>query len=135
MAITFGKNGSLTDTITLEFKQIDITEETENEVIPIPNAYHYYVVLGYKGSIMECSGWIHDEANYNKMKVLTAQDVLKVTVASAAIPEFPVNTYWAITKKTLTRKGGYLMHWEYKISLMQVYSGSVTLKDGTGTLS
>jgi len=115
--------------VTLEFKQIDVTDETENEVIPIPNAVHYYVFLGNKGSTYECSGMIHSTADYNAMRAWNAQNYL--TASASTLSEFTNGTYWAVVKRVLTRKGGYLNHWEFKLSLIQVYAGSTTKADGS----
>jgi hypothetical protein len=119
--------------VTLEFKQIDVTDETSNEVIPIPNAVHYYVFLGNKGSTYECTGMIHSVADYNAMRAWNGQNYLTVSygVGIPVITEFAAGTTWAIIKRTLTRKGGYMAHWEFKLSLMQVYSGSTTKADGS----
>lgn len=119
--------------VTLEFKQIDVIDETENEVIPIPNAVHYYVFLGNKGSTYTCTGMIHSSAEYTAMRAWNAQNYLTATYAGGVtpLPEFPSGTYWAIVKRTLTRKGGYLNHWEFNLSLMQVFSGSTTKADGS----
>lgn len=115
--------------VTLEFKQIDVTDEAENEVIPIPNAVHYYVFLGNKGSTYECTGMIHSVADYNAMRAWNAQNYL--TASASTLSEFTNGTYWAVTKRVLTRKGGYLNHWEFKLTLMQVFAGSTTKADGS----
>ena len=115
--------------VTLEFKQIDVIDETENEVIPIPNAVHYYVFLGNKGSTYECQGMVHSLAEYNAMRAWNGQNYL--TASASTLSEFTNGTYWAVVKRTLTRKGGYLAHWEFKLTLMQVYSGSTTKADGS----
>jgi hypothetical protein len=127
MGVTLTPNSGTA--VTLEFKQIDVTDETENEVIPIPNAVHYYVFLGNKGSTYECSGMIHSLADYNAMRAWNGQNYL--TASASTLSEFTNATTWAVVKRTLTRKGGYLAHWEFKLTLMQVYSGSTTKADGS----
>lgn len=127
MGVTLTPNSGTA--VTLEFKTLTITDESENEVIPSPDAVHYYVFLGNKGSTIDCTGMIHSTTDYSAMIGWNAQNYL--TASSSSLPEFPNGTYWAVLKRELSRKGGYLNHWEFKLQLMQVYSGSTIKADGS----
>ena len=115
--------------VTLAFSQIDVTDESENEIIPIPNADHYYVFLGNKGSTLECSGAITSSTDYTAMKAWNAQNY--VTISSSTVAELVNTETYAIIKRVLTRKGGYLNRWDFKLTLMRVYAGSTTLANGS----
>jgi hypothetical protein len=115
--------------VTLFFKQIDVTDESENEIIPLPNAVHYFVFLGNKGATLECSGTINNATDYASMRAWNAQNY--VTISSSTVSELVDNETYAIIKRVLTRKGGYLNRWDFKLTLMRIYSGSTTLANGS----
>lgn len=128
MSVTLKEYGT-SNTITLNFKSIDISTESENENIAIPDEAHQFIFLGDKGDTIEAIGDVFSESDHDLIKTWNGQILL--TVDSSTYPEMDAGTYWAVVGRKLSRKGGYLDRWTYTLKLIQCYSGSTVLADGS----
>lgn len=127
-SITLQAHGTST-TITLMFRSIAMTTESENENIAIPNESHQFIFLGDKGNTVEAIGDVFSAGDQAIVAGWSGQTLLDVTASD--YEEMPVGTYWAVASRKIERKGGYLSRWTYTLKLIECFTGYTTLADGS----
>lgn len=116
-------------TVTVNVKEISVTSEAENEVIPIPNENHEFIFLGNKGDTIELTFDLFSSTNLAIVQAFNGNTLLDATTST--YEEITPSTHWAVVSRNISRKGGYLSRWTVKLKLTQAFAGKTTLSDGT----
>ena len=117
--ITFTTDTSAT--LSMNIATIKVSMDTAATIQPIPQAHPLIIRLGYTGNTIQFTGKIFTETDYGVVDALTGETILTVTTSN--YPEFPAGSSWLVSKREVSRKGGYLNQWDVSMTVITTLGG------------